>query len=210
MAKSKRPLDHAYLTALRALTELLESTRTLYVIVGGLAVTLIAKPRFTEDIDAVVWLEPEVWPDMLEQARLHGFIPRSQRPLDFASQTNMLLLKHEGTEVEVDLSCGTLPFEREIIERAQTVELPDMTVRVATAEDLIVTKGVALREQDIADIRTVIEMNKTLDKNRIMYWLAQFAEVLERPEVYDTVKQMLEQPTKEKSSIRRKSRGRSR
>ncbi|HVF86110.1 MAG TPA: nucleotidyl transferase AbiEii/AbiGii toxin family protein, partial [Pyrinomonadaceae bacterium] len=162
MAKSERPLDEAYLTALRALTELFESTRTPYVVVGGLAVTLIAKPRFTEDIDAVVWLEPEVWPDMLKQARLHGFVPRSQRPLEFAAQTNMLLLRHGATGVEIDLSCGALPFEREIIERAQAVELPGMTVRVVTPEDLIVTKGVALREQDVADIKTVIDVNKKL------------------------------------------------
>ena len=210
MSKSKKPLDQAYLTALHALTELMESTKTPYAVIGGLAVTLIAKPRFTEDIDAVVWLERKVWAHLLEQARLYDFVPRAEHPLEFAAQTNMLLLKHEPTEVEVDISCGALPFEWEMIERAQTVNLPKITVHVATPEDLIITKGVALREQDIADIKTIIDVNKTLDRKRIMYWLAQFAEVLGKPEIHDKVQQMLDQPKKKKLLIKRKPRGRAR
>ena len=206
MSKSKKPLDQAYLRALQALTKLMESTKTPYAAIGGLAVTLIAKPRFTEDIDAVVWLERKVWADMLEQARLYDFEPRAEHALKFAAQTNMLLLKHEPTEVEIDVSCGALPFEWEMIERAQVINLPNIRVRVATPEDLIITKGVALREQDIADIRTIIDVNKTLDRRRIMYWLAQFAEVLEKPEIHDTVKQMLDRPMKKKSLIKRKPR----
>jgi len=206
VSKSKKPLDQAYLRALQALTKLMESTKTPYAAIGGLAVTLIAKPRFTEDIDAVVWLERKVWADMLEQARLYDFEPRAEHALKFAAQTNMLLLKHEPTEVEIDVSCGALPFEWEMIERAQVINLPNIRVRVATPEDLIITKGVALREQDIADIRTIIDVNKTLDRRRIMYWLAQFAEVLEKPEIHDTVKQMLDRPMKKKSLIKRKPR----
>ena len=147
---------------------------------------------------------------MLEQARLYDFEPRAEHALKFAAQTNMLLLKHEPTEVEIDVSCGALPFEWEMIERAQVINLPNIRVRVATPEDLIITKGVALREQDIADIRTIIDVNKTLDRRRIMYWLAQFAEVLEKPEIHDTVKQMLDRPMKKKSLIKRKPRGRAR
>lgn len=202
--------DQAYLKAVQALVELLDNTHTPYVVIGGLAVTLTAKPRFTEDIDIVIWVESSARARVMEQAGLHGFTPRVEKPLEFAAQTNMLLLKHDPTEIDIDLSCGALPFELEMIERARSIDLPGMTLRVATTEDLIITKAVALREQDVADIKTLIDASDALDDTRITHWLTQFAEVLENPEIHNTIKRMLDHPAAEKSPQKRKPRGRSR
>ena len=44
--------------AVRDLQSWLSHERIDYAMVGGVAVSLVAQPRFTNDIDAVVWVDP--------------------------------------------------------------------------------------------------------------------------------------------------------
>jgi hypothetical protein len=50
-------LPAAFLTTLQSLVDWLESQRVPYVAIGGVAVSLLAQPRTTQDIDAMIWLE---------------------------------------------------------------------------------------------------------------------------------------------------------
>jgi hypothetical protein len=57
-------------------------------------------------------------------------------------KSRVLLLQHNHTKIDVDISLGALPFEQEMIERAIEFTTPELTVKVATPEDLIITKAV--------------------------------------------------------------------
>jgi predicted nucleotidyltransferase len=103
----------------------------------------------------------------------------------------VLLLKHENSGVDIDLSFGALPFERELIDRAEFFVVNAVTVKVATPEDLIVTKAVAQRAKDIVDIETILNIREDLDLSRVRSWVRQFADALETPEVFDTVERLL-------------------
>ena len=50
-------LSHAFLSPLKELSNLLSKTKTEGVVIGGISVGLIGKPRFTADIDAVILLD---------------------------------------------------------------------------------------------------------------------------------------------------------
>lgn len=72
----------------------------------------------------------------------------------------------------------------------------DLSVRVATPEDLIITKAVANRPKDIADIELILAVHQTLDVSRIRYWVREFAIALEMPEIEDDLERVLKHRTK--------------
>ena len=179
------------LPALSSLVEWFTSQNIAYVIIGGVAVGLIAQPRQTQDIDAVVWLDLLDLPILLGSAQRFGFVSRLADPQSFAEKTRMVLLTHEETGLGVDISCGALPFEREMIARAKEFKIAELALRVATPEDLLITKAVAHRRQDLIDIENLLTVYPELDLSRVRYWVEQFADILEMPELMMDLDQRL-------------------
>ena len=58
---------------LKALLDLLRETKTKYVIIGGLAVSLYGEPRATFDIDVNVLLAKENLDNFLKVSKKNGF-----------------------------------------------------------------------------------------------------------------------------------------
>lgn len=180
-------------TVLRALANWLAAGQVAYTIIGGVAVSLTVKPRFTQDIDAVVWLDSSRWDEFLRSGAKFGFASRIPDPLSFARQRRILLLRHEATAIHVDLSLGAMPFEQEMIERASTAIELQYTIKVPTPEDLLITKTVANRPKDIPDIEAIINAYPKLDRARVRYWVQGFAEVLEMPELLENLERLFQQ-----------------
>lgn len=64
-------------------------------------------------------------------------------------------------------------------------------IRICTAEDLIVHKAIANRDQDWIDIEGVlIRQRARLDQAYILNWLRQFAEALETPDIVTHYEQL--------------------
>jgi predicted nucleotidyltransferase len=100
------------------------------------------------------------------------------------------LLRH-GDGVGVDVSCGALPFEQEMIERAQVVEVGGVKVNVPTPEDLIIMKAVAQRPKDLNDIEALLRAHADLDLERVVRWTREFATALETPEILAGLERLL-------------------
>lgn len=193
MAKkpSPRKLPNVLTDALRDLIAWLESENIPQAVIGGVAVALLAQPRVTQDIDAVIWLDTALLESFLPTGAACGFVPRISDAIDFARTRRVLLLQHQPTGVTIDLSCGVLPFEEELIARAHTLTIGSLKLKVATPEDLIIMKAVAHRPRDIADIEAILNMEQHLDLERIRYWVKQFADALEMPELMEDLERML-------------------
>lgn len=57
-------------------------------------------------------------------------------------------------------------------------------LQLCSAEDLIIHKAVACRPQDLADMEGVLIRQKgRLDLDYVRGWLAEFAELLDKPEI---------------------------
>jgi predicted nucleotidyltransferase len=187
----RAPLDPLF-SALRDLTHWLEAERIPYAVIGGVAVSLLSIPRVTRDVDAVVLLERERWEGFLAAGRFFGFEPRQPDSLDFARQTRVLLVRHQPSGTEVDLSFGALPFEREAIERARPTEIAGLSIRVPRPEDLVVMKAVAHRTRDMLDIAAILEANPDLDRRHVREWVEEFSRVLEMPEILGDLEAILD------------------
>lgn len=163
------------------------------VLIGGVAVGLIGKPRYTADVNAVMMLSIQDVPRFLELARAENIIPRIQNVEEFARKSRVLLLKHYPTETEVDISMGLLPFEKEMVERGDIKSFANLSARLPTPEDLIIMKAIAHRPKDLEDIRTLVDTYPALDHRRIKFWVKDFAELMEMPELWGRIEKLLNQ-----------------
>lgn len=177
--------------ALSDLVKWWQSQHVPGLVIGGLAVALLGRPRLTRDVDVLVLLDEERWPGFLESGSEFGFLPRQPDALAFAQEARVLLLRHQPTGIDVDVVLGCLPFEEEAIARATAVQVAGVSVPLPTPEDLIIMKAVAHRERDLLDIEGLLAAHSNLDLRRVRRWVRVFADALETPELYDDLQQRL-------------------
>ena len=184
----------------RTLKDLLswfKAAKTRGVVIGGIAVGLIGRPRLTEDVDALVFLEEEQWDSFINIGSQFGFRPRISDPLIFADKNRVLLMHHRPSGYAVDISFGVLPFEEEAIKRCTRIRLGSVALPIPTPEDLVIMKAIAHRPKDWEDIRTILDAHPRLDLRRINRWVKQFAEILENSEIFLDLKKIIGEKAKE-------------
>lgn len=179
--------------ALDAVQRLLERFDGKGVIIGGVAASLLGKPRFTEDLDAMILLSVKDIPHLLDAAREEGIEPRHSDTLEFGRKNRVLLLRHTPSETDIDISLGVLPFEEEMVERSITRPVMSLSIRLPTPEDLIIMKAIAHRHKDLDDIISIAQKNPGLDLDRIETWVKAFAEVLELPNLWNDIRRVLDE-----------------
>lgn len=180
------------LSPIKAIQSLIEQFDNKGIVIGGVAASILGKPRLTADADAMLLLSLEDVPQLIELAKQVGLSPRLPDVLEFARRSRVVLLEHEATGINVDISLGLLPFEIEAVERSQNHQIGTISLRLPTPEDLIILKAVAHRPKDLLDIAAVVAANSNLDRQRIAFWVQQFAELLEAPELWNEVEALLQ------------------
>ncbi len=181
----------SFLAPLESLQKLLDEYNNQGVIIGGLAASLLGAPRYTADIDAVFLMHSDEIPGFLDVAAKYGIGPRMENVEDFARKNRILLLRHIKSGIDIDLSMGMLPFEYEMVERSQLIEAGSILLRLPSPEDLIIMKAIAHRPKDLADIQAIAENNPDLDKSRIQFWVQQFGEALDLPDLWKDIQKHL-------------------
>jgi hypothetical protein len=154
-------------------------------VIGGLAVARWGEPRLTEDVDLTLLTgfgNEEPYVDTL----LARYKSRIEAPRKFALAHRVLLLK-TGDGIGIDIALGGLPFERNLVARATEFEFAaGERVRTCSAEDLVVMKAVAGREQDWLDIKGVlVRQGKRLDWHALIRELRPLCELKEAPEILE-------------------------
>ncbi len=179
------------LPVLASLSQWLKDQQIQYAIIGGVAIGFLAQPRATQDVDAVVWIDLDHLQVFLESGKAFGFVPRVSDPIEFAKKARVILVRHQQTHVGIDLSCGALPFEREMLDRSTELSAGPITFKIVTPEDLVILKAVAHRQRDLIDIANLLTVQRDVDFDRIRYWVRQFAEALDSPELLSDLEKIL-------------------
>jgi len=170
------------LDALRASSAWLRAAKIRGAVIGGVAASIHGRPRVTRDVDIVALVPDDRWADFLAKGVKFGIRGRRPDALDFARATRVLLLRHEPSGVELDVSLGAIPFEVEMVGRALIQRIRGVSFRMATAEDIVVMKCLALRPRDVADIEGILSARPDLALNRIRADLQSLSEALEGPD----------------------------
>lgn len=186
-------MDEPYLAALRDLNAALNDLGIEAVVIGGVAVSLMAQPRYTEDVDAIILFDVEAVNDLLASLDAHSFHPRFAGMAEFATQARLVTVVHEPTRTVVDIMLGCMPFEEELSRRARTYHAADLAIRLPSPEDLIVLKAIANRPKDQEDIRNIASAHPMLDKAYTERWVSEYGELLEKPDLWDEIKPLLQE-----------------
>ena len=165
------------------LAAFLDEQGVSYAVLGGLAVQHWGEPRVTQDVDIVVVVPSEREEGFLKVA-VQSFRPRLPDAVAFARRHRVLLLfSSEGTPF--DISLGIPGYEEEVMRRAVSVSFPGIrSLRLVSAEDLIIHKCVAGRARDVEDVeRILFRQHLALDVRYIRKWLRTFDPMVEGHDV---------------------------
>jgi hypothetical protein len=151
-----------------------------YALIGGLATGYRSRPRYTKDVDLLLDIPQISLPSVLASLGNLGFEFDMQECVEGFTRHHMTVLWRDG--VRIDWLKPVLPAYRHVLERAQPEPGPTGTIRVATAEGLILLKLLAFRLQDQTDIEAIVAANRpSLDVDWITSeWQSIFALVDER------------------------------
>lgn len=158
-------------------------------VIGGIAVQRWGEPRLTRDVDVTLLTglgDEEKYVDEI----LRHFKSRIEDAREFAlTRRVMLLTSEDGTDI--DLALGGLPFEENAVGRASKFEFyPGMSLRTCSAEDLIVMKAFAGRDQDWGDVKGIIARQESLNWKMIYSELEPLCELKDAPEIVTRLKQL--------------------
>jgi hypothetical protein len=168
---------------LGALTGWSEAARVPYVVVGGIAASLLGRPRLTQDVDALAIAAEADWARALSQAAAFGLVARGSDPLAFARRTRVLLLRHEPTGIDLDVIFAGMPFEAEAVTNGTEVDVSGVRLRLPRVEDLLIMKAIAHRPKDLQDIQGLLAANPSVDASGAIEVVRQFAAAAAMPEL---------------------------
>lgn len=150
---------------LRRTTEALDGLGVRYALVGGIAVSVRAEPRFTRDVDVAVSVPDDSSAESLVRELLSaGWTLLAQVEQDATGRLSTVRTRAPGTGeggVVVDFLFASSGFEPEVVAAAELVEaLPDLIVPVARTPHLVAMKVLAMnrgaRLQDRVDALSLL------------------------------------------------------
>ncbi len=150
------------------------------MILGGVAAIAQGAERATTDVDATVLLGRRTVTELIDVFLGAGFSGREPDLAEFALRTRVILLRHDRSGTQVDISLAGLPFEERALDRAELRKLGGVTVRVAHPTDLIIYKMVAHRTRDLDDAEAMVRLHRPrINIEEVDAAVAEFAAVLE-------------------------------
>lgn len=157
MDAEARPLSEKIDAALKHLLELLPRHGAKYALIGGVAVGIRTRLRYTEDIDILLTVPALRLPGLLEALQERGFELDLIGTIRELTDHHFAVLKFEG--VHVDFMKPMLPAYQHVLDRATEGDWKGQPVTIALSEGLIVMKLIASRQQDQLDIINLLAGN---------------------------------------------------
>jgi hypothetical protein len=168
-------LPPSLLSALADLATWLSSEHIPAMVIGGVAASILGRPRLTQDIDALAVLPEVEWARALSSAATFGIVPRIPDALTFAGRSRVLLMRHTKSGIDLDITFGGLPFEETAVEQSRPHDIAGVSVRLPRVEHLLVMKAVARRPKDLEDIRGLLAAHPDADTASARRWIREFA-----------------------------------
>ncbi|MGH7785519.1 MAG: hypothetical protein ACRERC_01560, partial [Candidatus Binatia bacterium] len=72
------------------------------VVIGGVAASILGRPRLTRDVDAMLLLSDADWERFVGLADAAGFEPRLPDVLAFARRSRVFLFRHRSSGIDAD------------------------------------------------------------------------------------------------------------
>lgn len=178
--------------------------RWRYCIIGGVAVLRWGESRATRDVDISLLTGFGNEERFIDQLLAH-FPGRFEEARQFALESRVLLCQAPNG-APMDISLAAFPFEERIIARASRFTYaPRVNILTCSAEDLVVLKAFADRDQDWVDIDGIlIRQRKQLDWNLIIRELKDVSRLKEDADLVSKLRARRSQVERELRGDRKK------
>ncbi|PIU15588.1 hypothetical protein COT20_01510 [bacterium (Candidatus Gribaldobacteria) CG08_land_8_20_14_0_20_39_15] len=158
------------------IAKILDDLAIPYLVIGGMAVAVWAKPRFTWDIDIVIELLPEKLPLLAKKLlAIDKDVYVSQEAMQSALENKgefNFIHPHTGLKVDFWILKDD-SFDKNRIKRPIKKIINKQTVNFISPEDLILSKllwyKITPSDKQLEDIKTVLKISK-VDINYIKQW----------------------------------------
>lgn len=167
------------------IVKILDKLEIPYIITGGFAVAVLAKPRFTADIDIIVKIELKNISQLTKELlAVDKNVYVSQEAMRDAIQNNgEFNFIHPETGLKVDFWLKRYPFEE--FKRSIVKKIEGQDINFISPEDLILSKLIWYNEgqgsKQLEDIKSILKIAKP-DLKYIKAWAAKTStsEILEK------------------------------
>ncbi len=141
----------------KELLELFNANHVDYVIVGGYALAFHGAPRFTGDMDILVFPNEENAERVLNALNAFGFGSLDLRKSDFQSVDKVVQLGLPPVRIDIITSITGLDNEV-VFSTSVTGKYGDISVRYIGRNEFIANKRATGRKKDLADIESLEEL----------------------------------------------------
>lgn len=147
------------LTVLKRAATLLKENDIAYCLAGGLAVSLLARPRATEDVDLIIYLQESDMPAFEALVSSHFEVIQVRDVMRFRTASIWRFVIGDGIDgsVILDLILADRDEYRTAVANAVEIVVDDCLINVIEPQDLIVVKQLAGRPVDLMDIEALRE-----------------------------------------------------
>jgi len=161
-----------------------------YLVIGGIAVSVIGNPRETKDIDFCIFIKKSDIKKFLERANKSGFEFDIKKMLQQAKETGCFHIM-DGS-VRIDFLIASHELEKTAFNRKTSIEMHGVKAFYPTPEDLILLKIVPGRLRDLADAEDIaIRHSGKLDEKYLLNWAQKLSDESEDMRIYRKVKRLL-------------------
>jgi predicted nucleotidyltransferase len=147
---------------------LLERTGVAYAIIGGYAVAAWGELRATRDVDLLCSLDDlDLLKSTINAAGL-GFEHRVGDSDDPISDVIRIDIGSAEDSYEIDVLAGIRGAPAGLLQRARTVQIEDLALKVASPEDIIILKLLGGSALDMEDARGILRIqDQNIDRSLV-------------------------------------------
>ena len=125
--------------------------RVNYLVVGGYAVGIHGRPRYTGDLDIFIEASPANAKRVADSFQAFGFDPSAFNAAAFEQPNRIIDLGREPVKIQVMTSISGVSFE-ECLRGCIRVQIDGLEVPFIGYEQLIKNKSATGRSKDLADV----------------------------------------------------------
>jgi hypothetical protein len=153
---------------LRPLDQLFKNLQIRYAVIGGYAVAAWGEERATRDVDILCGAgDSEAIVNALNQDHVH-FEHRTGDYDDPISEVIRIEFGPMADLSEVDILVGIRNAPPGIFDRVRIIDLEDLSIPIASPEDLIILKLLGGSPRDLEDVKSIIQVQgDRLDLNLV-------------------------------------------
>lgn len=168
----------------------LNNQKVDYLVIGGIAVSVLGNPRETNDIDLCIFIKKKDIDSFLKKLEKNGYIMDRGAMLIRAKETGTFNVTGRG--IHIDFIIASHELEKNALKRKMEIMLHNVKAYYPSPEDLILLKVVPGRLRDLSDSEVVAKRySGRLDREYLEGWAKKLSDEAEDYRIYKEIKRLL-------------------